>query len=130
MSCVHASSVQQESVGLMCVAAGDAMVPLADIFNHKASLVLLEDSWQVGAMMQALAACNACWCGCQHVWAAVWMGRCEDVCQGRDRDRQSEPASMRTGVVPGCSMRPKLQLMGPMQLNEVWYLPPCRSLRR
>ncbi|KAF6262972.1 hypothetical protein COO60DRAFT_557117 [Scenedesmus sp. NREL 46B-D3] len=26
---------------------GDAMVPLADIFNHKASLVLLEDGWQV-----------------------------------------------------------------------------------
>jgi hypothetical protein len=33
---------------LLLPPAGDAMVPLADIFNHKASLVLLEDGWQVG----------------------------------------------------------------------------------
>ncbi|KAF8061932.1 davT [Scenedesmus sp. PABB004] len=35
---------------------GDAMLPLADIFNHKASLVLLEDGWEVAEDADAAAA--------------------------------------------------------------------------
>lgn len=31
---------------------GDAMLPLADIFNHKASLVLLDDAWKVAEEMK------------------------------------------------------------------------------
>jgi hypothetical protein len=61
------------AAGAAAAVSGDAMVPLADIFNHKASLVLLEDGWQVcfnllsfshttlkggGAQQHALEACN------------------------------------------------------------------------
>jgi len=38
-----------------CLAAGDAMVPLADIFNHKASVVLLGDAWGVAELADAPA---------------------------------------------------------------------------
>lgn len=38
---------------LLLLFPGDAMVPLADIFNHKASLVLLDDAWKVAEEMDA-----------------------------------------------------------------------------